>query len=66
MNLNVLAFGGLFFGAGLLIIAYTLTKDPDELIAVRYSYVTAAIYRIYGKAFVFAGLIICLLSLLIP
>jgi NAD(P)H-hydrate repair Nnr-like enzyme with NAD(P)H-hydrate dehydratase domain len=66
MNRDVLAFGVLIAGAGLFLIAYTLGKDADELISMRGGYVTTTNMRSAGKGAVLIGLIICLLSLLIP
>lgn len=66
MSRDVLAFGALIAGAGLVLIAYTLGKDAYELISMRGGYATAANMRSAGKGAVLIGLIICLLSLLIP
>jgi hypothetical protein len=66
MNLTVLELGGLLAGSGLLMMAYTIGRNPHELIPARHTYFEAAFYRQIGKAFCSVGLIICLLSLLIP
>ncbi len=66
MNRAVLAFWALIAGAGLVLIAYTLSKDADELISMRGGYVAAADMRLAGEGAVLIGLFICLLSLLIP
>ena len=58
MNLHVLVIGSLSIGAGLFMMAYTLGKDPDELIRMRGAYVEAATYRKWGKGFVLVGLFI--------
>jgi hypothetical protein len=66
MDRGVLAFGVLIAGAGLVLNAYTLGKDANELISMRGGYVTAGNMRSAGKGAVLIGLIMCLLSLFIP